>query len=119
MTRILMVEDDPLIGQIVCDMLVNKGYDVDWQKHGGCAAQSIKENRYGLAVLDSNLPQLSGLELLKLIRAQDKTLPVIILTAQSIHGHQQNYMEAGANAYIVKPFNFDVFLEKIEWLLAA
>ena len=80
--RILLVEDDELLGDGVRVGLIQYGYTVDWVKDGMAAQQAILSENFDLVILDIGLPKRSGLDVLKTVRSKNLSLPVIILTAR-------------------------------------
>jgi len=115
--RILLVEDDELIGKAVKQALKDASYAVDWVRDGMAASSSIELENYSLVLLDLGLPHKDGLEVLKEIRsgkvhgnqmqAKQKTLPVIILTARDSIEDRIKGLDLGADDYLVKPFSID------------
>ena len=104
--RILLVEDDALLGDGVCAGLRREKNSVDWVKNGETALLAITETQYDCVILDIGLPKMSGLDVLKHIRESDNTVPVIILTAQNEIADRVTGLDAGADDYLVKPFEF-------------
>ena len=106
--RILLVEDNELLGEAICNGLKQELYTVDWIKNGLEAQRAIlpeKEN-FDAIILDLGLPGASGLSVLKSIREKKITTPVIILTATDDIETRIKGLDAGANDFIAKPFNF-------------
>lgn len=105
--RLLLVEDDELLGDAVKTGLIQFGYIVDWLKNGEIAKNIIKTESFDLIILDLSLPKISGMTLLQTIRqAQNKT-PVIILTARESINDRIRGLDAGADDYITKPFDLN------------
>lgn len=105
--RILLVEDDVLLGDSLRLALTQSLYIVDWVKNGAAAWSAIQSEHFDLVILDINLPKLSGDEVLAKMRAKNITTPVIILTGyDSISGRVKS-LDTGADDYITKPFNFE------------
>jgi DNA-binding response OmpR family regulator len=102
--KILLIEDDPMIGQSLSQFLKNEGYAVNWCQNGTSGAQAIKVESYELVLLDLGLPDISGLEVLRGIRAEQNTTPVLILTARDAIDDRVAGLNAGADDYLVKPF---------------
>lgn len=102
--RILLVEDDHMIGESVADSLKDSGYAVDWAKDGDAGLAAIGCQDYDLLLLDLGLPRKDGIEVLKRVRQQKKSLPVIILTARDAVEDRITGLDAGADDYLVKPF---------------
>ena len=104
--KILLVEDDTLLGNGVCAGLRREDNTVDWVKDGETALTAIADTRYDCVILDIGLPGISGLEALQRIRQADDHTPVLILTAQGDISDRVTGLDAGADDYLVKPFEF-------------
>ncbi len=104
--RILLVEDDPMIGQVLSDQLTEAAYAVDWVRDGHLALAQFIAGEYAAVLLDLGLPGRDGLDVLRRIRAEDTT-PVIVLTARGRLGERITGLDAGADDYLVKPFAFE------------
>jgi len=102
--RILLVEDDELLGDGVRHGLIQHGYTVDWFKDGLSALQAIGSEDFDIIVLDLGLPKLPGLDLLKQIRRNGNTTPVLILTARETIEDRVQGLDCGADDYMIKPF---------------
>jgi two-component system OmpR family response regulator len=103
--RILVAEDDAVLADGVMHMLRHSGYAVDWVKNGAEAESALATDRFDLLILDLGLPKKSGLDVLKRLRSSDSRLPVLILTALDGVGHRVRGLDAGADDYLVKPFD--------------
>jgi DNA-binding response OmpR family regulator len=115
--RILLVEDEAKLAQIINQELVRVGYFVEIASNGIEGSAMLKKHTYSLIILDVNLPYKNGLTLCKEIREANKTVPIIMLTAM---GDIQDKMEAfnvGADDYLVKPFHFDELFARLKALL--
>ncbi|MEK8090260.1 response regulator [Thermithiobacillus plumbiphilus] len=115
--RILLVEDDALLGDGVRQGLKLEGYAVDWLRDGAQADAALQSESYELLLLDLGLPRLSGLELLKALRIRGQTLPVLILTARDAVADRVQGLDAGADDYLVKPFDLDELAARVRALL--
>jgi DNA-binding response OmpR family regulator len=104
--RILLVEDDALLGDGVCAGLRRDDNSVDWVKNGETALSAIAGTQYDCVILDIGLPKMSGLDVLNHIRESDNTVPVLILTAQDDIADRVKGLDAGADDYMIKPFEF-------------
>lgn len=104
--RILLVEDDALLGDGVCSGLRREDHSVDWVKNGETALSAVKETQYDCVVLDIGLPRISGLDVLRSMRESNDDTPVLILTAQDSTTDRVTGLDAGADDYLVKPFEF-------------
>jgi DNA-binding response OmpR family regulator len=103
--RILLVEDDPLIGSGVEAGLRQAGFTVDWARDGRAASLALEATAYALVVLDLGLPKLSGTELLAQLRDAGNDVPVLLLTARGTVADKVTGLEAGADDYLGKPFD--------------
>ena len=103
--RVLLVEDDELLGSAVRAGLEQSGYTVDWVRSGGQAASALLGDEPDLMVLDLGLPGKDGLTVLRELRARDSTLPVLILTARDTVEDKIAGLDVGADDYLVKPFD--------------
>ncbi len=114
--RILLVEDDPLLGDGLSTGLRQSGFAVDWLKDGFGADAALKSEDFDLLVLDLGLPRLSGMELLRRLRARGATLPVLILTARDAVADRVAGLDAGADDYLVKPIDLDELAARLRAL---
>ena len=117
--RILVVDDSPFILELVKDILVREGYDVDRAMNGHEAMQAIGESPPDLVLLDIIMPEMSGYQVCRLIRSDDrlKALPVVMMTAKDTQKDRFWGLEVGADAYITKPIEEQSLLETIGSLL--
>ena len=102
--RILIAEDDAIIADGLSRSLRQGGYAVDWAPNGIDAESALMTTSYDLLILDLGLPRLSGLDVLKHLRARNSQLPVLILTALDGTGDRVKGLDLGADDYMVKPF---------------
>ncbi len=102
--RLLIAEDDPIIADGLCRSLRSSGYAVDRAANGVDADTALLANNYDLLILDLGLPKLSGLEVLKRLRARNNQLPVLILTALDGTNDRVKGLDLGADDYMAKPF---------------
>jgi len=115
--RILLLEDDLLLGETVEDLLDEEGYSVHWCKNGQEALDASFEHRFDLYLLDINVPLIDGLTLLKELRSADDNTPAIYLTSHQEKAVMQEGFESGVDDYIKKPFDNDELLLRIHALL--
>jgi DNA-binding response OmpR family regulator len=101
--RILAIEDDALLGDAIAAGLRQAGFDVDWVRDGVSAMHAIGHEPYAAVVLDLGLPRLSGLDLLRTLRARGNKVPILILTARDTVDDRVRGLDAGADDYVVKP----------------
>ncbi len=114
--RLLLVEDDSLLGEGLHTGLTRENYSVDWVKNGESAIAAIETTEYDTVILDIGLPKISGLEVLKIIRKLGIMIPVLILTAQDGLTDRVTGLDTGADDYLVKPFEFDELCARIRAL---
>ncbi|MCB1762895.1 MAG: response regulator [Gammaproteobacteria bacterium] len=103
--RLLLVEDDELLGSAVYSGLTHAGYTVDWLRDGKAAAAALKQEQVDLLVLDLGLPGKDGLSVLRELRADGSSLPVLILTARDTVEERIAGLDIGADDYLIKPFD--------------
>ena len=103
--RVLLIEDDRVLGDAVRDHVASLGYGVDWMKTLDAARQAIATVAYELVLLDLHLPDGRGLDLLRELRRQGSVVPIIILTAQDQIASRIEGLNSGADDYLVKPFD--------------
>ena len=115
--RILIVEDEDHIRQQLSSALQNQGFAVDNTPGGKEALFLAAQYPYDLAIIDLGLPGITGIELIKQLRQQGKTCPVLILTARSDWQDKVEGLEAGADDYVVKPFHMEEVIARINALL--
>lgn len=115
--RILVVEDERKIADALKMGLTEDGYDVETAYNGNIAWKLLQEDNYDLVVLDINLPGVNGYELCKRIRRKDTQVPVIMLTALSALNDKIEGYDAGADDYIIKPFEFRELQMKVRVLM--
>lgn len=115
--RLLLVEDDLMIGESVLDLLRAEGYAVDWIKDGEMADQVLQDASYDLLLLDLGLPKCDGLTVLRRLRARKDRLPVLIATARDAVAQRVEGLNMGADDYIVKPYELDELLARIRALI--
>ena len=114
--RLLLVEDDPMIGASVQRGLRQDGHTVDWVRDGAAADLAVAAGVHELILLDLGLPGKSGLEWLAQWRARGVTLPVLILTARDAVADRVRGLDAGADDYLVKPFSLEELAARLRAL---
>jgi len=120
--RVLLVEDDALLGDALQAGLKQSGYAVDWMKDGVAADQALSTEPYAAVVLDLGLPRLSGLEVLRRLRSrngqtQNARIPVLILTAMDAVDDRIKGLDAGADDYLAKPFDMGELAARLRALV--
>lgn len=116
MARVLLVEDEPLVAHTVRRMLERAGHQVDWAPSGQAALEKLP-GPYELVVCDLVMPGVSGLEVIRRVRALGNT-PVLALSASVSARSREEALEAGAQAFLGKPFEGQTLLAQVERLLA-
>ncbi|MEQ1590652.1 MAG: response regulator, partial [Gallionella sp.] len=115
--RILLVEDDKMIGEALCIALRDAAYAVDWVQDGEMALRTIGNQEHQAVLLDLGLPKHDGLEVLKKLRSNGGTLPVIIMTARDGVEDRVTGLDMGADDYLVKPFEMSELLARLRAML--
>ncbi|BBL72292.1 response regulator [Methylogaea oryzae] len=115
--RLLLVEDDQLLGDGLKTALSQEGYAVDWVSDGPAASLALQTHTYELAVLDLNLPGKSGLDVLRDMRRSQIATPVLILTARDTVTDRVEGLDSGADDYLQKPFELDELCARLRALL--
>lgn len=114
--RVLLVEDDPILGQGLRVGLGQAGYTVDWLEDGASADAALRDNTFDLVVLDLGLPRLPGLEVLSNLRRRGSDVPVLILTARDAIEERVQGLDTGADDYLIKPFDLDELTARLRAL---
>ena len=115
--RILLVEDDPQLGDGLTVGLRQAGFAVDWLRDGRSADQALQSETFDLIVLDLGLPGLGGMTVLQRARQRGQNLPILILTARDATGSKIEGLDAGADDYLVKPIDIDELSARVRALL--
>ena len=115
--RLLLVEDDALIGEGVRTGLKHAGFTVDWVQDGQAAARASANGVYDLVLLDLGLPRKDGLTLLRELRSKGDGIPVLVLTARDAVADRVRGLDSGADDYLVKPFDLDELTARVRALL--
>ncbi|MCC8391535.1 response regulator [Paraburkholderia sp. MMS20-SJTR3] len=115
--RLLLVEDDEMIAESVLGAMRRAGYAIDWAEDGRAAELSLDNDVYDLVLLDLGLPKKDGIDVLNAYRRNGGAAPVIILTARDAIDERIRGLDAGADDYLVKPFDLDELAARIRALL--
>lgn len=115
--RLLLAEDDKMIGESVVDLLRAENFAVDWAIDGEMADSALRSGAYDLVLLDLGLPRKDGLEVLRSLRARKSRVPVLIATARDSIQQRIAGLDAGADDYVLKPYDLDELLARIRALL--
>jgi two-component system, OmpR family, response regulator len=111
--RILLVEDDTMIGRAVHAALKDAGYAADWVRDGPAAQAAVQSQHWDLLLLDLGLPGADGMDLLHSLRARGHTLPVLIITARDALDDRLRGLDGGADDYLLKPFEMAELLARM------
>jgi two-component system response regulator QseB len=115
--RILLIEDDAMIGKALQRGLSDAGFTVDWVTDGRAAELALGVGIYDLAVLDLGLPHKDGMEILAQLRSSGNAMPVLIASARDTVRDRIAGLEAGADDYVLKPFDLDELIARVRALL--
>ncbi|HZV65845.1 MAG TPA: response regulator transcription factor [Telluria sp.] len=115
--RLLLIEDDPMIGESIGEGLRAERYAVDWVCDGNSAQLAMAHDVYDLVLLDLGLPKRSGLQVLREYRKQGGAAKVLIMTARDSTAERVEGLDSGADDYLVKPFDLDELFARIRALL--
>ncbi|MCL4527181.1 MAG: response regulator transcription factor [Gammaproteobacteria bacterium] len=115
--RILLVEDDRMIGEAITVALRDAAYAVDWVRDGETALRAIGNQEHQAILLDLGLPKRDGRQVLRSLRATGNTLPVIIITARDALADRVDGLDLGADDYLVKPFEMDELLARLRAII--
>ncbi len=116
MTKVLVVEDNALNMELVCDILDAKGFSTERAVDGAEAIKKAEKVIFDLIIMDIALPDMDGIEVTKIIKTNPayKNVPVIALTAYALKGDREKFLEAGFNDYVPKPLDVSEFMKIIE-----
>lgn len=115
--RLLLIEDDVALGEGIHQALSREGYTVDWLKDGASALHALLSEVFDLAILDLGLPKMDGLAVLRRFRESGSTVPVLILTARDATEDRIAGLDAGADDYLIKPFDLFELKARLRALL--
>ncbi|MDX5446391.1 MAG: response regulator [Zoogloeaceae bacterium] len=115
--RILLVEDDADLGEGILVALKPEHYTVDWMRDGRSALHALQSESFDIAILDLGLPRMDGTEVLRALRAAGNPVPVLVLTARDATGDRIAGLDAGADDYLVKPFDVAELKARLRALL--
>lgn len=115
--RVLLAEDDVMIGEVFSEALTDEAYTVDWVKDGSQALLALKTESYDIILLDLGLPKVDGMEVLTIIRSAKIDTPVLILTARDGLDDRIRGLDGGADDYVIKPFELGEVLARMRVLI--
>lgn len=115
--RVLLVEDDVMIGSAVQSSLMDESYAVDWVKNGPASLSSLASQHYDIVLLDLGLPGKDGLEVLRTIRAKDNPVSVLVISARDAVDDRIRGLDCGADDYVLKPFQISELLARMRAVL--
>jgi len=115
--RILLVEDDLMVGEAARKGLRQDGFAVDWVQDGAAASLALRQEEYALVLLDLGLPQKNGLAVLQELRAAGNKVPVLIATARDAVADRVAGLDAGADDYLIKPYDLEELSARMRALL--
>jgi len=115
--RLLLIEDDVALGEGIHQALAREGYTVDWLQDGSSALHALLSETFDAVVLDLGLPRMDGLEVLRRLRDSGATVPVLILTARDATEDRIAGLDAGADDYLIKPFDLAELKARLRALL--
>jgi two-component system OmpR family response regulator len=115
--RILLTEDDAALAEALQFSLAQSGYAVDWVGNGAAADEALKDDVFGLLILDLGLPKLDGFEVLRRLRRRNTGVPVLILSGREKPEEKVLGLDLGADDYLVKPFSLDELQARVRALL--
>lgn len=115
--KILVVEDDLQIQELIYEFLISQSYEVQCAKDGVEGYKKFKNENYDLVILDVMMPNLDGYGLCRLIRTSNKEIPIIFLTALGEEQNEVKAFELEGDDYIVKPFSFNILIKRVEAVL--
>ncbi|HWW69662.1 MAG TPA: response regulator, partial [Duganella sp.] len=114
--RVLLVEDDPMIGSVVQHALRDASYAADWVRDGEAALTTLRAIEYEMVLLDLNLPRIDGMTVLRTLRGVRENVPVLVLTAREATEDRVAGLDGGADDYLVKPFAMSELLARMRAL---
>jgi len=114
--RILLTEDNFIVGKSIKQILENKKYLVDWVQDGESCQTALSTTKFDIIILDINLPDISGIEIIKKIRGKKNYTPILVLSARNSIENKIEGLDLGADDYLTKPFDYEELLARIKSL---
>lgn len=115
--RLLLAEDDSMIGESITEALISENYAVDWVRDGRAAELALDNGVYDLLLLDLGLPKKQGLTILSDYRKRGGMLPILVITARDSTANRVEGLDAGADDYLIKPFELEELFARVRALL--
>src|SRR6266403_5179028 len=115
--RLLLVEDDQILGSSLQKALEKHAYGVDWLQDGESALAALSDCDFAAAILDINLPKMNGLDVLQVTRRKKNRTPILVLTARDTSLQKVEGLDSGADDYLVKPFDLNELLARLRSLI--
>jgi two-component system cell cycle response regulator DivK len=114
MTKVLVVEDNPLNMELVLEILNDGGYIAHKAVDGEEAIEKVEKEEYDLLLMDIELPGIDGVEVARIIKKRNKNIPIIALTSYAMKGDRERFLSAGFVEYMSKPIDVTNFIKKLE-----
>ncbi len=114
MTKVLVVEDNPLNMELVIEILLARGFTVHEAFNGEEAIRKAENEDYDLILMDIELPGMDGVDVTKILKAKNKNIPVVALTSYAMKGDKERFMKAGFDEYVSKPLDISDFQKRLE-----
>ena len=115
--KVLLVEDDPMIGENIQIALEGEGFAVDWVNDGAAAESALGAHPYEAMLLDLGLPRKDGIDVLRSLRGRGDTMPVLVITARDTVAQRVQGLNSGADDYLVKPFDLEELIARLHALI--
>ncbi|RCS21645.1 DNA-binding response regulator [Phyllobacterium salinisoli] len=115
--RLLLVEDDHILGLSLSKALEKHAYGVDWVQDGEAALAALETLSFGIVILDVNLPRVNGIDVLRHTRHRGNSVPILLLTARDKPLQKVEGLDSGADDYLIKPFDLDELLARLRALV--
>jgi len=115
--KVLLVEDDPMIGENIQIALESEGFSVDWVNDGAAAEAILGKQPYEAMLLDLGLPKKDGIDVLRGLRGRGDTMPVLVITARDTVAQRVQGLNSGADDYLIKPFDLEELIARMHALI--
>lgn len=115
--KVLLVEDDPMIGENIQIALEGEGIAVDWKNDGATAENALGEHHYDAMLLDLGLPKKDGIDVLRGLRGRGNAMPVLVITARDTVAQRVQGLNSGADDYLIKPFDLEELIARLHALI--